>query len=399
MNVLLLNQFFPPDIAPTGQMAADLAEDLVAAGHRVSVVASRGNYLGGERHPDLSQWRGVEVHRVAATSLGKRTLVHRALDYGSFYASAGRALRRLPAHDVIVALTTPPLIAAVALPARRRGTKLVYWVQDLYPEVAVSFGALAESALATRAMASVSRRVLAGADRVVVLGEAMKEKAVRAGAVAANVAVIPNWADGKVVRPVPHDRNPLRQEMARGARFVVLYSGNMGRAHDVSTIVGAARRLTDRPDIAFVFQGEGDKRAELELGTRGLPNVRFEPYRPREQLAESLSAADVHLVTLAPSVLGLLEPSKLYGVMAAGRSALYVGPAEAEVARTVNAERMGACLANGDVEGLVAAVTRRAADPDLAREEGERARQAFDRGYARRRRTAQFAELLTSLPT
>ena len=397
MNILLLNQFFPPDLAPTGQMAADLAEDLVAAGHSVTVVVSRGDYLGGKKRDARSTWRGVEVHRVAATSLGKRTLAHRALDYGSFYASAGWVLRRLPPPDVIVAMTTPPLIAATALGARRKGTKLVYWVQDLYPEIAIAFGAVGESALHTRTMAAVSHRVMQASAQVMVLGEAMKEKAVNAGARRDRVSIIPNWADGTVIRPIAHEANPLRDDLARGARFVVLYSGNIGRAHDVSTMVGAARKLADRTDIAFVFQGEGNKRAELELGTRGLPNVRFAPYQPREKLAESLSAADVHLITLSPNVLGLLEPSKLYGVMAAGRPALYVGPERSEVARTVAAERMGACLGNGNVDGLVEAITRRAMDPGICQEEGTRARQAFDRDYSRSHRTAQFASLLESL--
>lgn len=397
MKILLLNQFFPPDLAPTGQMAADLAEDLVASGHSVTVVASRGNYLGGDRHQSHTTWRGIEVVRVAATSLGKRTLAHRALDYGSFYASAGWVLRRLPPPDVIVAMTTPPLIAATGLGARRRGTKLVYWVQDLYPEIAVAFGAIGESALHTRTMAAVSRRVMQASSQVVVLGEAMKEKAVNAGARRDRVFVVPNWVDGEVVRPIPHESNPLRDDLARGARFVVLYSGNIGRAHDVSTLVGAARKLTDRTDIAFVFQGEGNKRAELELGTRGFPNVRFAPYQPRERLAESLSAADAHLITLSPSVLGLLEPSKLYGVMAAGRPALYVGPENSEVARTIATERIGACLGNGDVAGLVEAITLRASDPTLCRDEGTRARAAFDREYARPHRTAQFASILASL--
>ena len=257
MNILLLNQFFPPDLAPTGQMAADLAEDLVAAGHSVTVLASQGDYLGGDRHESRTTWRGVEVVRVAATSLGKRTLVHRALDYSSFYASAGWMLRRLDPPDVIVAMTTPPLIAAAGLGARRKGTKLVYWVQDLYPEIAVAFGAIGESALHTRAMASVSRRVMQASAQVVVLGEAMREKAVAAGAHPDRVSVIPNWADGGVVRPIPHESNPLREDLARGAHFVVLYSGNIGRAHDVSTMVGAARKLSDRSDIAFVFQGGG----------------------------------------------------------------------------------------------------------------------------------------------
>ena len=397
MKILLLNQFFPPDLAPTGQMAADLAEDLVEAGHAVTVVASQGSYLGGDRHESRTTWRGVEVVRVAATSLGKRTLAHRALDYSSFYALAGWMLRRLDPPDVIVAMTTPPLIAAAGLGARRKGTKLVYWVQDLYPEIAVAFGAIGESALHTRAMASVSRRVMQASAQVVVLGEAMREKAVAAGAHPDRVSVIPNWADGAVVRPIPHESNPLREDLARGARFVVLYSGNIGRAHDVSTMVGAARKLSDRSDIAFVFQGEGDKRAELELGTRGLPNVRFVPYQARERLAESLSAADVHLITLSPNVLGLLEPSKLYGVMAAGRPAIFVGPDRSEVARTTTAERMGACIANGDVAGLVEAVTRRAANPSLCLAEGTLARQAFDREYSRPHRTAQFSTILQSL--
>ncbi len=397
MKILLLNQFFPPDLAPTGQMAADLAEDLVAAGHSVTVVTSRGSYLGGEKRDARSTWRGVDVRRVAATSRGKRTLAHRALDYGSFYALAGWVLRRLPPPDVIVAMTTPPLIAAMALGSRRPATKLVYWVQDLYPEIAVAFGAIAGSAIHTLAMAAVSRRVMQASAQVVVLGEAMKEKVIDAGAQRDRVSIIPNWADGGVVRSIPHESNPLRDDLARGARFVVLYSGNIGRAHDVSTMVSAARRLADRTDIAFVFQGEGNKRAELELGTRGLANVRFVPYQPREKLAESLSAADVHLVTLSSNVLGLLEPSKLYGVMAAGRPAIYVGPDRAEVARTILAERIGACLSNGDVAGLMGAITRRVADPGLCHEEGTRARQAIDHEYDRLHRTDRFAKLLDAI--
>jgi glycosyltransferase involved in cell wall biosynthesis len=397
MKILLLNQFFPPDLAPTGQMAADLAEDLVAAGDSVIVLASRGDYLGGERQPPRSTWRGVEIHRVAATSLGKRTLAHRALDYASFYASAAFTLSRMARHDVVVAMTTPPLIAAAGLAVTRKGSKLVYWVQDLYPEIAVAFGALSDRAPTTRAMAALSRKVMAASASIVVLGDVMKERAVQAGAAPDRVAVIPNWADGEVIRPVPFESNPLREDLACGARFVVLYSGNIGRAHDVTTLVEATKLLAPRTDIAFVVQGDGAKRAELALATRGLPNVRFVPYQPREKLSESLSAADLHLITLAPNVLGLLEPSKLYGVMAAGRPSVYVGPARSEVARTIRQEQIGACVENGDATGLVNAILTRVAEPGGGREEGPRARVAFDRAYSRPRRTAQFIRLLASL--
>jgi glycosyltransferase involved in cell wall biosynthesis len=397
MKILLLNQFFPPDLAPTGQMAADLAEDLVAAGHSVSVLASRGSYLGGERLPARSTWRGVEVHRVAATSLGKATLAHRALDYASFYASAGFALSRMAKHDVVVTMTTPPLISAVGAAATRKRSKLVYWVQDLYPEIAVAFGALTERAPTTRAMAALSRKVMAASASVVVLGGEMKGRAVQAGAAPDRVTVIPNWADGEVIRPVPLDSNPLREDLAQGARSVVLYSGNIGRAHDVTTLVEAAKLLALRTDIAFVFQGDGAKRAELALATRGLPNVRFVPYQPREKLSESLSAADLHLITMAPNVLGLLEPSKLYGVMAAGRPSVYVGPERSEVACTIREEQIGACVENGDAAGLVDAILTRVAEPSRGREEGARARAAFDRSYSRPHRTAQFIRLLEAL--
>ena len=397
MKVLLLNQFFPPDLAPTGQMAADLAEDLALAGHSVSVLASRGSYLGGDRQPARSRWKGVEVFRRAATSLGKKTLAHRALDYASFYSSAGIKLSRMAPHDVVVAMTTPPLIAAAGLAAKRKGSKLVYWVQDLYPEIAVAFGALRERAPTTRAMAALSRKVMAASASVVVLGEAMKERAIQAGAQPDRVSIIPNWADGEVIRPVSHESNPLREDLARGARFVVLYSGNIGRAHEVTTLVQTAKLLATRSDIAFVFQGDGAKRAEAVLAMRGLPNVRFAPYQPREKLSESLSAADLHLITLAPNVLGLLEPSKLYGVMAAGRPSVYVGPGRSEVGRTIRAEDIGVCVENGDVAGLVDAIVTRAAEPSRGREEGARARAAFDREYSRPRRTAQFASLLETL--
>jgi hypothetical protein len=143
MNVLLLNQFFHPDLSATSQLATELAEDLAAAGFGVTAVASRGTYLGGERLPRRDRLGGVDVVRIRATSLGKRTLLRRALDYGTFHAAAALALARLPRHDVVVALTTPPLVAATALAARAlKGSRLVCWVQDLYPEVAVAMGAL-----------------------------------------------------------------------------------------------------------------------------------------------------------------------------------------------------------------------------------------------------------------
>jgi len=395
LKVLLLNQFFHPDLAATAQLATDLAEDLAAAGDEVTAVASRGTYLGGGRLPRRASHRGVEIVRVAATSLGKRSLLHRALDYGTFYASAALALARLPRHDAVVAMTTPPLIAAAGLLARAlKGTRLVYWVQDLYPDVAVAFGALGARSVATRFMEATSRAVLRRADRVVALGEAMRARCIAAGAAPGRTVVLPNWSDPGAVRPVPHGENPLRSALAGDAAFLVMYSGNIGRGHDVETLLGAARALRSRRDVAFAFVGDGARRADVERAASELPNVRLAPYQPRERLAESLSAADVHLVSLAPELEGLVEPSKFYGVLAAGRPAVFVGPARSEVACTIAREGCGRVVSNGDVDGLVAALAGLAGDPAARDAMGIRAREALVGRYARQIATGRFRSVL-----
>lgn len=398
MRLLLLNQFFYPDHAATSQLATDLAVDLAAAGVEVTALASRGAYLGGEPLPRRDRHGGVDIVRVAATSLGKRTLLHRATDYASFYVASAATLATVPRHDVVLALTTPPLIAASGLVAKwLKGSRLVYWVQDLYPEIAVAMRALRPGSLPARAMSAVSRAVLRRADAVVALGEEMRARCIAAGAFAERTHVIPNWSDGDGVRPVPHDRNALRPALAGDAPFVAMYSGNMGRVHDLETLLAAARLLRDRPEITFVFAGDGAKRWMVEAAAQELPNVRLAPYQPRERLAEALSAADVHLVTLSRDMEGLAEPSKLYGIMAAGRPTLYVGPEQAEVARTVEREGCGRCVANGDASGLADALVALAADPGAREEMSVRARLALEARYQRSVATRRFAELVTAI--
>jgi glycosyltransferase involved in cell wall biosynthesis len=299
---------------------------------------------------------------------------------------------------VLIALTTPPLIAAAGLVAKAlKGTRLVYWVQDLYPDVAVAFEVLRPGSLAARTMAAASRTVMRRADAIVALGEEMRERCIAAGALPQRAVVIPNWSDPFVVRPMARDANGLRQQLANGARTVVMYSGNIGRGHDVATLIGAVRLLRDLRDISFVFIGDGASRREVEAAARELPNLRLAPYQPRDKLSESLSAGDLHLISLLPEVEGLIEPSKLYGFMAAGRPALFVGPPGSEVARTIERERCGRVFRNGDAEGLAAAIRELAADPVEREAMGQRARAALEQRYSRSVATARFRELLLSL--
>jgi glycosyltransferase involved in cell wall biosynthesis len=185
--------------------------------------------------------------------------------------------------------------------------------------------------------------------------------------------------------------------MAGSATTLVLYSGNMGRAHDLATPLAAARILRDRDDVSFLFVGDGGKRAEVERATREFPNVRLAAYRPRESLSASLSAGDVHLVTLAEGLEGLIEPSKAYAAMAAGRPAVYVGPQGSEVARTLRSEACGLAVENGDAEGLACAVADLASDPARRAAMGERGRRAIEGHLGRAAATKRFRELLEAL--
>lgn len=395
MRILLLNQFFHPDQDAVAQLATDLAEDLAAAGHEVTALSARGGFAGRAPLPPRETWHGVRIVRAAGTSFGKRSLLGRVVDYATFFAAAAVRALLLPRHDVIVATTAPPLVASIgALLRAIKGTRFVYWMQDVYPELAVEFGVLRKGALAERLFERLSRWTLRRASAVIVLGEAMADRVRAKGAASEAIHVVPNWADGAGVRPVAPEANAFRREHGLEGKRVVLYSGNMGRGHDLATLLGAARRFAADPGVVFLFVGDGARRREVEAAAREQPSIRLLPYQPRERLAESLSAGDVHLVSQDACTLGLIEPSKLYGVLAAGRPVLYVGPSGSEAAGTIVREGVGDVVANGDVAGAAAALQRLLAN---AAPLGARARQVFEQAYDRRLRTARIAELVGTL--
>lgn len=392
MKVLIINQFFWPDHSAVAQLAGDLAEDLAAAGHQVTVLCSRGSYLGGATLPARDHWRGVTVRRVRSSGFGKRRLLGRLADYLTFLGMALLAGLLLPRQDVVVATSSPPFLPVVGAVLRwLRGSRLVLWLQDVYPELAVSFGLARAGTAGVRLAMAVARGLYRHSDAVVVLGTAMAQHVRRAGGPSVRVHVIPNWADGSLIRPVSHQANAFRREIGLEGKRVVLYSGNMGRAHDLATLLGAARSLQAEADLVFVFIGDGARRPEVEAAARDIKSIRLLPYQDRTKLSESLSAGDVHVVTQQSLTLGLMEPSKLYGVLAAGRPTLFIGPLDSEAAATIRQEQVGEVVACGDVEGAVRALQRLLGDASAM---GSRAREAFLRSYDRPHRTTALLSVL-----
>lgn len=392
MHIVALNQVYAPDTAATAQLLTELAQGLVARGHEVTVVAAGE----GKGHEVLD---GVEVVRVPATRLGKKTLLHRAADYASFYAGAFGALARVSRRgpDVYLALTTPPLIAAVPQLVALGRAPTVALIQDLYPDVAVALGAVARDGATHRMWATATRVSLAKAARVIALSETMAGHLQAYGVARDRLDVIPNWALTELESP-PRQGADLaaRLEYGLGDRFVVMYSGNHGAGHTFETLLAAARRLRDRDDIAFAFVGDGVRRPEVERFVRAehLTHVRLFPLAPRERLAASLSAGDLHVVTMRDGLEGLIVPSKFYGILATARPTLFIGPRTDTIAQTVSAVGCGLAFDNGDVSGVTEAITRLASSREDARLMGQRGRIHLETELTRTRAIDRYEQSL-----
>ena len=396
MKVLFINQFYAPDHSATAQLLTNLAEDL-AVTESVSVLCSRGRYEGGPWLPARERLNGVDVRRLSATSLGKKSVLRRATDYASFLGLVGSALAVAPRPDVVVSLTTPPMLGPLTSAiSRTRRIPTVLWLQDVYPDVAVELGYLRATSGTARALARSSQLAYAAARRIVVLSDHMKNRLVQRGVPAAKVSTIANWADARSIRPIDPQTSAVRKALnVPPGHLLAMYSGNFGLAHELDTFIDAARELERlAAPVRFAFVGAGARREETERRSGGLRNVGFYPYQPYSALSDSLGAADVHLVSLRTGLEGLIEPSKLYGVMAAGRAVIYVGPPKSEPAEVIERYGTGWVARPGDTASVVSALLDAHADRTRLMGFGRAARQAFSSSFDRTVAVERWHELL-----
>ncbi|MCC7463803.1 MAG: glycosyltransferase family 4 protein [Gammaproteobacteria bacterium] len=366
MRVVFVNRYFRPDHSATSQIASDLAFALAARGVEVLAITSRQRYDDpGAGLPVSETVESVQILRVRTPTFGRGNLVGRALDYAGFYLGAMmRVLRSVRRGDVVVAMTDPPLLGVALWPAAAlRGARLVHWLQDLFPEVAERLGVGA-----IRPVAGLLRRLrnaaLRKATATVVIGDAMAALVqAQCGRVS---TVIPNWAleEGEVGASQRRQDHPLRHEWGLGSSFIVGYSGNMGRAHQLMSLIDAATVLRDDPGIVFLFVGDGAQRASLQRTAqeRGLGNVRFQPYQPRERLRSSLTLPDIHVASLDPRLEGLIVPSKFVGVIALGKPMLWLGAKAGEVGALILKSGAGMVVPPNDGTAVAAAVRAVARD-------------------------------------
>jgi glycosyltransferase involved in cell wall biosynthesis len=330
MRITLINQAFHPDVAATGQQLADLAARMVERGHEVTVITSRRAYDNPKKiFPKKEIWRGVRVHRLFSTGFGKGAKWRRTADFASFILSACWQLCMLPRQDLVVAMTSPPVISFIgAWFARLRGWRFCYWVMDLNPDEALAAGWLRPGSLAANWLERCSRFSLRHAAKVVVLDRFMQKRILDKGIDAGRIVIIPPWSHDSEVQFDAEGRARFRKAHNLDDKFVVMYSGNHSPCHPLDTILKAAKQLAGNREIAFLFVGGGSQFAQVKQFAieHSLSNILCLPYQPLEELAGSLSAADLHLVVMGDPFVGLVHPCKIYNILRIGAALLYIGP-------------------------------------------------------------------------
>ena len=396
-RLLFINRYFYPDISATSQLLTELAEDLAARGDAVTVITGNTPYFGEEeRFPAHGMHNGIRIVRVGIAHFDRSHMFGRFADYLSFSISALWAAVRTKDQNCLVVLSDPPLLSLLAAAVQFiRPVKTICWLQDVFPDIAIHAGMLHEGPV-SRILNRLARWSLDRMSQVVVIGRCMEDHLSRSGVSRNRIVVIPNWADGSQIKSIRRKDNEFIKAQGLEDRFVVMYSGNFGIAHEIETILSLVHNTRDLPRLSFCFIGEGAHKQKLIAAAQHerWEHIRVLPYQPKQTLQQSLSAGDIHLVSLRANMAGLSVPSTVYGIMAVGRPMIFIGPEESEVAALIRESHCGFVVRPGDPKAAADAVRMCYRDRSLCEQKGLAAREYFDRYGDRPRATAQFLQVL-----
>jgi colanic acid biosynthesis glycosyl transferase WcaI len=395
MRILLLNHYYPPDTSATAKMAATVV-DALSERHDVSVLCGRPSYDSPERWP----WRPwqtetagrARIIRVGSTDYSRFQMKRRVINYLTYVALAIPRALFLPC-DVVLAMTDPPfegIVGAIVAVLKRK--PYVYNIRDLYPDMATG-GEIVEPGLLSRVWEGLHRWALRHTTRVIVLGDDMRARIAAKGIDLARIKVV---RDGTDILPPEAPQPSLDDEVFRTIRgdseFVLLHAGNLGFYGAWETLVTAVGSLNEE-GVSLVFVGEGAQRARVESIAKGAKNVRFLPFFPASKIPSVLAAPDAHVITVKRGLEGVVVPSKMYGILVAGKPIVAVAAKETDAA-TLGAKFGFAVSADPDSPEAVAAVIRSLARDGNKVRSMSRAARAAAPDYDRVKELQKFVNII-----
>jgi glycosyltransferase involved in cell wall biosynthesis len=378
-KVSIFTQFFPPDYAATGQLIQELATHLAQQGMDVDIFTGQPGYAFDQgQAPAIERFTRLLIKRSRITKLGSGKILGKALGGVLFcLRSSLHLLKSWHRGDVLMLTTAPPFLPVIGYLAnlyfKRNYVCLIY---DLYPDITTALSIFPNHHLLVKIWTAINHRVWQRAQGIIVLSPTMKQRiTAQAPQLSDKISVIHNWADPNWIKPIPKEENWFASQYGMKDKFTVLYSGNLGRCHDAETIMETIKLLKDEP-IQFVFIGGGAKKTVCieTVQSLGLKNCIFLPYQQKKDLPYSLTACDLSLVSIAPGFEGLVVPSKLYGILAAGRPVAAICESHSYLRDLLEVAGCGVSFSNNDSLALAEFIRFLALNPEKAIEMGKAGR-------------------------
>jgi glycosyltransferase involved in cell wall biosynthesis len=395
---LIISQVYTPDPASVGQHIADAAAEMAKRGYHVVVFASARGYDDPSKiYPGREILNGVDVRRLPLSSFGKSSIAIRLLAQWLFVIQAIVRGLFTPGLCGMMVSTSPPFcgIAGVIISALR-GIPFKYWLMDLNPDQMIAMGKIAPNSLQARIFNTFNRWTYGRADDIVVLDRFMGERIQKKLDVAGKTHTMPPWPHEDKLENIAHADNPFRKAQNLDGKFVVMYSGNHSPANPIKTLLDAAERLQNDPRLVVMCIGGGGGKKEVEDKVKaGVKNIRSLPYQPFDQIRFSLSAADVHIVSIGNDVVGIVHPCKVYGAMAVSRPILLLGPNPCHISDLIEKHNIGWHISHGDVDSA-ARTLKQILDtpPEELKAMGARAAQLISSTLSKRQLSGAFCDVL-----
>jgi len=402
-SLMILSQYFYPDLAATGQLLTELAEDLTSYGYHIKVLTAKPSYYKNkEKYLKEEIYQGIDIYRVFATKFNKNMISGRLFNFLSYFISVSFKLLFSKNEHLLLIVSNPPFLPFLGYLLKKiKNQKYIYLVHDIYPDIAIRLGYLKKNSIIAKIWKQIHYRILKKAEEIVVLGNYMAEKIKEKYPEIDNnkFKIIHNWADEKKILPVKKEDNWFVKKYHLSKKLVILYSGNIGLFQDLKSIIKAAEGLKKHKDLLFLFIGDGGGLKELKRLTKefNLSNVKFLPYQLKQDLSFSLSAADISIVAMEKGIEGLAVPSKLYGILASGRAVLGLVGKNCEVAEIIEDAKCGFRIDQGDVNKIIERIKYIYDNPETLKIMGKNSRQYFEEHFTRGKITKRYYEVIENV--